>query len=221
MSLRGTISDRDAKKKALDLFDEQIEKVKDCIDDLEDAFEEFYENEDCGKACDELIETEAEADRVKEHLLELLFRGTFLPLTAEDRLNLVIMNDNVADAAEKTARVLKAYFPALRRIDKDMKYQIWQLSRKMTELAEHLANSLELLADDFEGAFKEAKMVETMRRDIRHKGFDLIEQLFKEEKNDISIALLTKEIILNLVNVANVAEDTSDFVTAIVIKYSY
>ncbi len=221
MALKGTISDRDAKKKAFELFEEQINKVKECIGDLEDIFEEFYENDDCCEACDELIEIEAKADRVKEQLLELMFKGTFLPLTAEDRLKLVVMNDDVADAAEKTARVLKAYFPVLRGIDKDLKYQMWQMSRKMKELAEHLAKSLELLAEDFEGAYKEAEMVEKMRRDIRHKGFDLVEQLFIDKKEDISIALLVKEIILSLVNVANVAEDASDFVTAIVIKYSY
>jgi predicted phosphate transport protein (TIGR00153 family) len=223
MSLKGTISDRDAKKKALDLFEEQINKVQECVGDLEDIFEEFYEHdvEDCDEACEDLIKSESEADRLKEQLMELLFKGTFLPLTGEDRLNLVIMNDNVADAAEKTARVFKAYLPALMGIDKDIKYQIFQIAKKIHDISEHLAKALKLLYDDFEGAFKEAEMVEKMRRDVRHKGFTLMEQLFKQKKVDLSIALAVKEIILLLVNVANKAEDASDFVQAIVIKYSY
>lgn len=221
MSLKGTISDRDGKKKALDLFEEQIEKVKECVGDLENVFEEFYEHEDCEEACEELIESEAEADRLKEQLIKLLFKGTFLPLTGEDRLKLVVMNDDVADAAEQTARIFKAALPALWGIDKDLKYKIWQLSKKIHEISEHLAKSLSSLADDFEGAFKEAEIVEKMRRDVRHNGFKLIEQLFKQEKADISKASLVKDIILSIVNVANVAEDTSDFVEALVIKYAY
>jgi hypothetical protein len=221
MTLKGTISDKDAKKKALDLFDKQIEKVQECVEDLEDIFEEFYENVDCSEACEELIESESEADRLKEQLVELLFKGTFLPLTGEDRLKLVVMNDDVADAAEKTARVFLGVVPALSGIDKDIKYRIWQLSKKIHEISEHLAKSLKSLSDDFEGAFKEAEMVEKMRRDVRHKGFKLIEQLFEQKKIDLSIALVIKEIILLLVNVANIAEDASDFVKAIVIKYAY
>ena len=221
MSLKGKISDRDAKKKALELFEEQINKVQECVGDVEDIFEEFYEDDDCEEACEDLIKSEHDADRLKEQLVELLFRGTFLPLTGEDRLKLVVMNDDVADAAEKTARVFKAALPALRGIDIEVKKRLWQLSKKIHDISEHLAKSLKSLSDDFEGAFKEAEMVEKMRREVRHNGFKLIEQLFMEEKADIGRATLVKDIILSVVNIANVAEDTSDFIKALVIKYAY
>ena len=42
-----------------------------------------------------------------------------------------------------------------------------------------------------------------------------------EEKADIGRATLVKDIILGIVNIANVAEDTSDFIKALVIKYAY
>jgi len=80
---------------------------------------------------------------------------------------------------------------------------------------------MELLADDFKGAFEAAENVEKMRRDIRHKGYELIEQLFKQKNSDIGATLLVKEIILDILNVADVAEDASDFITAIVVKYAY
>ncbi len=221
MSLKGTLSDRDSKNKALELFKEHRDKVKECIVNLEEVFEALYKKGDYNTVCAKLVENEAEADRVKEQLIELMFKGTFLPLTGEDRLKLIEMNDNVADAAEKTVRGLKAYLPWLWEIDQNLRKEIWQLSQKVTELSEHLAKSMELLADDFKGAFEAAENVEKMRRDIRHKGYELIEQLFKQKNSDIGATLLVKEIILDILNVADVAEDASDFITAIVVKYAY
>ena len=221
MALKGTISDRDSKNKALELFKEHRNKVKECIVNLEKVFKALYEKGDCNTICETLIKNEAEADRLKEQLIELMFKGTFLPLTGEDRLQLIEMNDNVADAAEKTIRALKAYIPWLWDIDQNLKKEIWQLSRKVTELSEHLAKSMELLADDFKGAFDAAENVEKIRRDIRNKGYELIEQLFKQKNSDIGATLLVKETILDILNVADVAEEASDFITAIVVKYAY
>ena len=221
MALKGTISDRDSKNRALELFKEHRNKVIECIVNLEEVFEALYEKGDCNTLCATLIKNEAEADRLKEQLIELLFKGIFLPLTGEDRLKIIEMNDNVADAAEKSIRALKAYLPWLWEIDQNMKYEIWQLSRKVTELSEHLSKAMELLAEDFKGAFEEAENVEKMRRDIRNKGYELIEHLFKQKNSDIGATLLVKEIILDILNVADVAEDASDFITAIVVKYAY
>jgi len=222
MALKGTISDRDSKDRALELFKDHRNKVKECIVNLEEVFKALYEKGDCNTICATVIKNEAEADRLKEHLIELLFKGTFLPLTAEDRLRLIEMNDNVADAAEKTIRALHAYLPWLwEKIDQNAKFEIWQLSRKVTELSEHLSKSMELLADDFKGAFEAAENVEKMRRDVRNKGYKLIEQLFKQKNSEIGATLLFKEIIFDILNVADVAEDASDYVTAIVIKYAY
>lgn len=221
MSLKGTISDRDNKNRALELFKEHRNKVKECIVNLEEVFKALYEKGDCNTICATLIKNEAEADRLKEQLIELMFKGTFLPLTGEDRLTLIEMNDNVADAAEKTIRALKAYLPRIWEIDQNLKKEIWQLSQKVTKLSEHLAKSMELLADDFKGAFEAAENVEKMRRDIRNKGYELVEQIFKQKNSDIGATLLVKEIIFDILNVADVAEDASDFITAIVIKYAY
>lgn len=221
MALKGTLSDRDNKTKALELFKEHRNKVKECIVNLEKVFKALYEKGDCNTICETLIKNEAEADRLKEQLIELMFKGTFLPLTGEDRLQLIEMNDNVADAAEKTIRALKAYIPWLWDIDQNLKKEIWQLSRKVTELSEHLVKSMELLADDFKGAFDAAENVEKIRRDIRNKGYELIEQLFKQKNSDIGATLLVKETILDILNVADVAEEASDFITAIVVKYAY
>jgi len=221
MSLKGSLSDRDSKTKALELFKEHRNKVKECIVNLEEVFKALYEKGDCTTPCARLVKNEAEADRLKEQLIELLFKGAFLPLTGEDRLKIIEMNDNVADAAEKTIRALKAYLPWLWDIDQNLKKEIWQLSHKVTELSEHLAKSMELLADDFKSAFQEAENVEKMRRDVRNKGYELVELLFKQKNSDMGATLLVKEIILDIMNVADVAEDASDFITAIVVKYAY
>ncbi|MFX1520530.1 MAG: DUF47 domain-containing protein [Promethearchaeota archaeon] len=221
MALKGTISDRDSKDRAIELFKEHRNKVKECIVNLEEVFKAFYEKGNCNTICATLIKNEAEADRLKEQLIELLFKGTFLPLTAEDRLRLIEMNDNVADAAEKTIRALKAYLSRIWEIDQNLKKEIWQLSQKVTELSEHLSKSMELLADDFKAAFEAAESVEKIRREIRNKGYELVEQIFKQKNRDIGATLLTKEIIFDILNVADVAEDASDFITAIVVKYAY
>jgi predicted phosphate transport protein (TIGR00153 family) len=174
--------------------------------DLKKVDESFQEVILCEKAC----------DRLKEKYLEILFKDKrALPFLVEDRYRIVTSLDKIMNMSENIARYMQVY-PY--EIFSDVKDDLIKFIQLYLETVNQLLNCTLLMEDDFKGAYELTFEVEKHRRNAYNLKFQILDLIFKKEKEPLRVNLTWKVITL-IFDVITWAEQISDYLRGLIIKY--
>lgn len=125
------------------------EKVHQCVRMLRGLFEalEAGNQQDLARIADQIFQLETEADKIRNHLHELLASRVLMPLGKEDLFNILEQQDSMADRAEDIAAVLS--YRDL-RLPKDLMNEVHRyldLVLLNCELASGIMSKLDLLVE--------------------------------------------------------------------------
>ena len=160
---------------------------------------------------------EKQCDRIKEVIATKLFREkTTFQFTKSDRYNIVLKVDDVINQADIIAHKIQLYelkipsllIPSLKELVKFTCQAIKDLQITIMELRQN-----------FTKAIDKAAIVEDDRRTARHICWDLLKTLYHIPSDPITL-LLTRELILDLMTLADKAERLSDFIELLAIRYA-
>lgn len=168
------------------------------------------------KELDDVIACEHNCDQLKEQYIEILFKDKkALPFLVEDRYKIVKLVDKMTGKNEFVARFMEV-LPI--KLYADVKADFKELVQLYLEGVEELISCVKLMETDFTTAYKKTFVVETKRREAKIKKFDMLENLFKKKGDDLRI-YLTSKLISYLYEVLDAAEEVSDYLRGLIIKY--
>ena len=173
-----------------------MEKVAACVDKLDDLYKAFLEKDEkeIQKIADEISELEHSADLTKNDIRGNLPRGMFLAINRADLLQILSLQDSIADKAEDLGVLM-----TIKKLDpiKDLKTDLQKFLDKNTESvasAHKIIQELDrLLQSTFGGV--ESKKVRQMVNDVA----------FMEHEADI----LQRTILRKLYNMEKTLSFTS------------
>ncbi|MFX1236237.1 MAG: DUF47 family protein [Promethearchaeota archaeon] len=168
------------------------------------------------KELEEVTACEHNCDQLKEQYIELLFKDKrALPFLVEDRYKIVRLVDNVTGKNEFVARFLEV-IPF--KLYADVKSEFKELIMLYMECLNELISCVKLMETDFTGAYKQTFAIETKRREAKIIKFNILENLFKKKGDDLRI-YITSKLVSYVYEVLDAAEDVSDYLRGLVIKY--
>ena len=164
---------------------------------------------------DEIIEAERRCDDIKEELIDSIFsKGAYLPQATEDRHRLVRYMDTIVNRTEVVIRRLcsKQDFPS--RIPHEMPI----LAEKVQRCTDYLQDALKYLDKDYDKARNFASKVDAMREEARDLDFHIFGRIHSPDYPPKDAAYLYT-ISVSLVKVSEAAEQTSDYIQTMTVKY--
>ena len=192
-----------------------MDKVRTCVDQIHPLFKALGKGnyDEVGKISELIVRLEHEADMIKDDIRTHMRQTVFLPVDKKDFMHLLSAQDDIADAVEDLAVLLR-----IKNLDtpEEIKSSLHELVNHVVDTAHmgcDLISELEaLLEASFGGA--EAEKVEkatqqlgTAEWEADRKQFKLAQRLFKLG-NDLGPAdlLLWNEVIKKLGAVADKTE---------------
>lgn len=183
---------------------------------LHKALSTFIEGKLSKESLDGVTQSERKCDELKEKFTQVLFKDKrALPFLVEDRYNILMMIDTVNDKMEFFARYLKVN-PF--KLYEDIKDEFRELCNACTQSVEELINCAILIETNFDGAYEVTFRIEDLKRKARTAKFDLLEKLYQMEDNPLKV-YLTSKLVTYIYEIASWAEETSDYLRGLIIKY--
>ena len=192
-----------------------MDKVRACVDQIDPLFKELEKGdyEEVAQISELIVKLEHEADMIKDDIRTHMRQTVFLPVDKKDFMHLLSAQDDIADAVEDLAVLLR-----IKNLDTPDK-----IKAPLADLVEHVIKTANegcnlileleaLLESSFGGA--EAEKVEKATKDLGtleweadRKQFQLAQQLFSlGSQIDASDLLLWNEVIKKLGAVADKTE---------------
>ncbi|MFX1503630.1 MAG: DUF47 family protein [Promethearchaeota archaeon] len=166
---------------------------------------------------DEVIQSEHKADNAKEKYIGLLYKNQrALPFLIEDRYRLIKYLDIVSDISEDLARGLKVY-PF--ELYDDIKQDIKKLSDLCSETIETLIEMVNLMETDFKTAYQKSFDIENLKRSARETKFKILGIIYQKPKERSLRIYLTSKICIKIFDMIIRAEEISDFLRSLIVKY--
>ncbi|MHA2290205.1 MAG: DUF47 family protein [Promethearchaeota archaeon] len=169
------------------------------------------------KKLDEVIECEHKADIAKEEYINLLYKDKrALPFLIEDRYRLIKYLDLISDNSEELARGLKVYpFEIFEDIKKDMK----TINDIYQETIDSLVDMVNLMETDFKSAYQKSFHLETLKRRGREAKYKILGIIYKKPQEKSLRVYLTSKICIKIFDMIVRAEEISDFLRSLIVKY--
>lgn len=207
---------RDKKNELEEVNKEFLSETLNASAILHEAVTHFIEGSLNKQDLDKIIEIEHKCDTIKEQYVKVLFRDKrALPFLVEDRYTILNMIDQVNDKMEFFSRFLKTVpYELYNEVKEDFR----ELCSACSQSVEELINCATLIETDFNGAYDITFKIEEHKRNARKAKFDLLEKLYKMDDNPLKI-YLTSKIVTYLYDIASWAEETSDYLRGLIIKY--
>ncbi len=184
--------------------------LHDCINDLIDG--KLNKNK-----LEEVVQSEHNADIAKENYINSLYSDKrALPFLVEDRYRLIKYIDIISDNSEELARSLKVYpFDLYDDIKEDLKL----LNDICEETIKNLIEMIRLMETDFKTAYQMSFDIETLKRRARESKFNILEVIYQKSEEKSLQVYLTSKICIKLFDMIVRAEEISDFLRSLIIKY--
>ena len=207
----------DRSEKFYDQLDKFITDVHNSVVSLSRSVESYLNgNEklayDFGK---QVISLEESADARRRVMERELYSGVLIPFGREDKYELIETIDDIADKAEIIARLSKYEKP---KIPQNIKKDLVKLLGLVVNTSYLLKESVKFLSTDLDKAIKTSSKVNIEREIVRELEFKILKKLLSTPKIDFKTILL-KELISLIGQVADKAEEASDRVISMAVKY--
>lgn len=169
------------------------------------------------KKLDEVIKCEHKADLAKENYINVLYRDKrALPFLIEDRYRIIKYLDIVSDNSEELARGLKVYpFKLLDDIKENMKI----INDLYQETIDTLVDMVNLMETDFKSVYEKSFHIETLKRNAREAKYNILGTLYKKTEEKSLRVYLTSKICIKIFDMIVRAEEISDFLRSLIVKY--
>ncbi len=166
---------------------------------------------------EDVIKCEHDGDVAKENYIKILYEDKrALPFLIEDRYRLIKYIDTVSDKSEELARGLQVFpFDCYDDIKEDMK----TLNDTYEEAVKLLIEMINLMETDFKTVFQKSFNMETLKRNGRESKFRILEVIYKKSEEKSLQIYLTSKICIKLFDMIGMAEEISDFLRSLIIKY--
>ena len=166
---------------------------------------------------EEVIKCEHEADVAKEKYINILYMDKrALPFLVEDRYRLIKYIDDVSDRSEELARGLQVFpFDCY----DDIKDELTKLNNIYKEAVELLINMIALMETDFKTAYQKSFEIETLKRKGRESKFRILDVIYQKSEEKSLQIYLTSKICIKLFDMVANAEEISDFLRSLIVKY--
>jgi predicted phosphate transport protein (TIGR00153 family) len=211
-------------KRVLSLISDHLAMVIDTVQQLKPLFEHAKNGEwdQVEKIADRVSELETLADGIHRDAVLAISQGAFFSGTREDFLELMELNDNVADAAQNATRIL-ADSPintnSFRILYEQEGATLPDLFTKLESCVNLLGGAINGLESDSEIAVSKSLLVERAEEDADEIKSNLIKRIFAHRADlEVLTLLQLRDFILKLDEIADAAEDASDLVISIVAK---
>ena len=211
-------------RRVLNLISDHLDMVAKTVQQLAQQFEYAKDGNwsQVNDVADKVAELETLADGLHRDAVLAISQGTFFSGTRDDFLQLMELNDNVADAAQNASRIL-----ADSPIDKHSFLILYeQHAATLSDLFTKLESSVGLLREaisslerDSEIAVSKSLLVERAEEDADDIKSELIKRIFAH-KSDLEVLTLLqlRDFVLKLDEIGDAAEDASDLVISLVAK---
>jgi predicted phosphate transport protein (TIGR00153 family) len=210
-------------RRVLNLISDHLIMVVKTVQQLEPLFE-YAKTGDwtlVNKVADKVGEFETLADGLHRDAVLDISQGAFFSGTRDDFIELMELNDNVADAAQNAARIL-----ADSPIDMHSFLILYEQPATLPDLFTKLETAVRLLGEailsletDSEIAVSKALLVERAEEDADEIKSELIKKIFAH-KSDLEVLTLLqlRDFVLKLDEIGDASEDASDLVISLVAK---
>jgi predicted phosphate transport protein (TIGR00153 family) len=208
---------RDKKSKLLNVANEFHAQVMKGSDLLHECINDLTEGKLNKEKLKGVIECEHNADIAKENYINILYEDKrALPFLVEDRYRLIKYLDLVSDNSEELARGLLVFpFDFYDDIKGDMK----KLNDTYEETIKLLIEMIRLMETDFKTAYQKSFDIETLKRNGRKSKFQILEVIYKKSEEKSLRIYLTSKICIKLFDMIERAEEISDFLRSLIVKY--
>jgi len=192
-----------------------MEKVADCVAKLDELFDAFLKKDTdlLVKLSDEVSDLEHSADLTKNDIRSNLPRGLFLAINRVDLLQILSLQDSIADAAEDIAILV-----TLKKLDPEKNFKVelksfLEKNMSAVQSVHQIIMELErLLQTSFGGA--EAKRVRQMVNDVaflEHEADIMQKSILKklynmEDKLSYSSFYLWMNLLSEIASLSNLSE---------------
>lgn len=169
------------------------------------------------KKLDRVIQCEHNADVAKENYINILYKDKrALPFLIEDRFRIIKYLDLVSDSSEELARGLKVYpFELFDDIKDDMK----TINDIYQETIDTLVDMVNLMETDFKTAYEKSFHIETLKRKGRQAKYDILGTIYQKPEEKSLRVYLTSKICIKIFDMIVRAEEISDFLRSLIVKY--
>jgi predicted phosphate transport protein (TIGR00153 family) len=166
---------------------------------------------------DRVIECEHKADGAKENYINILYKDKrALPFLIEDRYRIIKYLDVISDNSEELARGLKVFpFELFDDIKKEMKVinDIYQ------QTIDTLVDMVNLMETDFKTAYEKSFDIESFKRKAREAKYNILSKIYKKPEEKSLRVYLTSKICIKIFDMIVRAEEISDFLRSLIVKY--
>ena len=164
-----------------------------------------------------VIQCEHNVDIAKENYINILYSDKrALPFLVEDRYRLIKYLDIISDTSEDLARGLEVYpFSLYDDIKEDLK----ELNNIYIKTINTLIEMIKLMETDFKAAYKNSFDIETLKRRGRESKFKILEIVYQKSEEKSIQVYLTSKICIKLFDMIVRAEEISDFLRSLIVKY--
>jgi len=208
---------KDRKRKLLDVANEFLTQVLRGSDLLHDSINDLIEGKLNKNRLEQVIQCEHDGDIAKENYINVLYEDKrALPFLVEDRYRLIKYLDIVSDKSEELARGLLVFpFDCYDDIKKEMK----KLNDTYEETVKLLIEMINLMETDFKTAYEKSFNIETLKRSGRDLKFKILGVIYKKSEEKSLQIYLTSKICIKLFDMIERAEEISDFLRSLIVKY--
>lgn len=208
---------QDKKKKLLDAANKFHSEVLRGSALLHESINDLIKGKLDKTKLDKIIECEHMADGAKENYINVLYQDKrALPFLVEDRYRLIKYIDIVSDDSEELARGLKV-FPF--ELYDDIKESMQTLNDIYDQTIELLIEMITLMETDFKTAYEKSFEIENLKRSAREAKYSILAVIYqKSEARSLQI-YLTSKICIKIFDMIKRAEEISDFLRSLIVKY--
>ena len=208
---------QDKKKKLMDAANTFHSEVLRGADLLYESINDLIKGKLDKTKLDKVVESEHIADREKEDYISILYKDRrALPFLVEDRYRLIKYIDLVSDDSEELARGLKV-FPF--DLYDDIKDNMQKLNDLYDKTVEKLVEMIALMETDFNGAYDKSFEIEHLKRESREVKYNILDVIYQKSDARSLQIYLTSKICIKLFDMIKRAEEISDFLRSLIVKY--
>ncbi len=168
------------------------------------------------KSFTEIFNYEREADNVKKRIFEELSKGFIHPIDRDEIMRLVLVADDIAaylKAATRRASLINS-----RMVDYEIKLYSLIMSEKVLQAIKLLIDAVSNLHVDANKSLMIANDIERIEEEVDEIRLKALERALKFcDHSEISLCLITKEVIDSLENSSDRCEDSADVIRVIAI----
>ena len=208
---------QDKKKKLIDAAEKFHSEVLRGADLLHECINDLIKGKLDSSKLDKVIECEHNGDIAKEEYINVLYQDKrALPFLVEDRYRLIKYLDIVSDDSEELARGLKV-FPF--KLYDDIKTEMQTINDIYEQTIEILIEIIALMETDFQTAYKKSFEIEKLKRSAREAKYKMLGVVYQKSESKSLQVYLTSKICIKIFDMIKRAEEISDFLRSLIVKY--